>query len=266
MILLVWFYAALLALPIYFLIVSSAKSNAEIFGNGLALPSHWTLDNYVAAWNGVSMGQALLNSAFVVVIALAITIGLAVPASYAIARSKSKLGNIIRSYFSMGFLIPGFAALVPTVILAIWVGMFQTKLFLALFLPATALPLAVVLLSQYMMSIPHELEESAIIDGANRFQVLRHIYLPMSMPGIASVVILNFITFWNEYIFALILTGPSVQERTVQVALPMLKGANLIDYGLLSAGAVISVLPVFIAYAILQSRLEGAMAAGALKG
>lgn len=263
---LVWLYAALLALPIYFIVVSSSKTNSEIFNQGLSFPEQWSLSKYVEAWNGVSMYQALLNSLFVTVIALAITVALAVPAAYAIARSKSRLGTLIRSYFSLGFLIPGFAALVPTVILAIWIGMFQTKVFLALFLPATSLPLAVVLLSQYMMSIPADLEESATLDGANRFQVLMHVYLPMSMPGLVSVMVLNFITFWNEYIFALILTGPNVEERTVQVALPMLKGANMIDYGLLSAGAVISVVPVFIAYALLQSRLEGAMAAGAVKG
>jgi multiple sugar transport system permease protein len=136
-----------------------------------------------------------------------------------------------------------------------------------LYLPASAQPLAVILLTQFMRTVPAELEESATMDGAGRFRVLRSVYLPLTMPGIATVSILNFISFWNDYLYTLIITGLNPQLRTVQVALPTLQGnQGITDYALVCAGTVISVLPVFLVYAVLNRRMENALVQGALKG
>jgi multiple sugar transport system permease protein len=103
-----------------------------------------------------------------------------------------------------------------------------------------------------------------MIDGATRLQILRHIFIPIVIPGIASVAILNFLAFWNEYIFALVLTNDAT--RTVQVAVPALRDSRLIDYALLSAGIVIALVPVYLVYTVLQRRMQEAMLVGALKG
>ena len=189
------------------------------------------------------------------------------PAAYALARSRGRVATVFERVYALGFLIPGFAALVPTLLLAIELGMFHTREFMILYLPASAQPLAVILLTQFMRTVPAELEESATIDGAGRFRILTSVYLPLTMPGIATVSILNFISFWNDYLYTLIITGLNPQLRTVQVALPTLQGnQGITDYALVCAGTVISVLPVFLVYAVLNRRMENALVQGALKG
>ena len=262
---LVWFYALLLIVPLYYLLVTAFKSNIEIFDNPFALPSTWMFSNFPDAYDQADLGTALMNSAIVTVGAEILTLALAIPASYALARSKSRASGIIEKVFALGFLIPGFAALVPTVLLAIQLGLWQTRTFLILFLPATALPLSVILLTQFMRTIPPELEEAATMDGAGRFAVLTRIYLPLAMPGIVTVVILNFLAFWNEFLFALVILGLDADLRTAQVALPTLVSEASTQYGILAAGIVITLVPIYLLYIGLQRRMEDALTEGAVK-
>lgn len=262
---LVWLYALLLVIPIYFLVVSAFKNNSAIFNAPFALPTQFSFDNFAEAWTRVNMGAGLINSVLVTVVAEILTLVLAIPASYAIARSRGRIGGIVEKFFAAGFLIPGFAALVPTVLLAIAMGLFHTREFLYLFFPATVLPLSVILLTQFMRSVPPELEESAMMDGANRLRILWSIYVPIVVPGIATVAILNFLAFWNEFLFALILAGPDPDTRTVQVALPNLVSQTDTQYGVLLAGALITMIPVYVVYIILNRRLEDALLQGAVK-
>ncbi|BDZ42298.1 transporter [Paraoerskovia sediminicola] len=262
---LAWVYAALLAIPIYYIIVSAFKPNLAIFSEPFALPTSLSFENFATAWSRASLGTALANSLLITGVSAVLTLALAVPAAYGLARAKGRLGTAVERLFSLGFLIPGFAALVPTVLLAIAIGLFQTRLFVILFMPATALPLSVILLTQFMRTVPSELEESATLDGANRWAVLRHIYLPIATPGIATVTILNLLNFWNEYLFTLILGGPNPSVRTVQVALPTLVSQTSTDYGVLAAGTLITLVPVYLAYILLSRQMEDALLQGAVK-
>jgi multiple sugar transport system permease protein len=263
---LAWGYAALLALPLYYLVVSSFKDNTEIFTSAFGLPSRWSFQNYRDAWDYVSLGRALGNSALVTVGALALTVLVIVPAAFGLARSKGRLGMLVERSLALGFLIPGFAALVPTVLLAISLGLYQTRTFLILFYVGTSVPLSVVLVTQYMRTIPAELDDSARLDGANRLQVLARIYAPLAMPAIATVALLNFINIWNEYLIALVVAGPSEEVRTAQVALPTLVTNVAAEYGLLTAGTVLTLVPIYAAYLLLRRRMERALVSGALKG
>lgn len=262
---LAWFYALLLILPLYYLLTTSLKNNPEVFDHPFALPSQWLFENFANAWDLASLGSALGNSVLVTVGAEAITLALAFPAAYGLARSSGRTAAVVEKIFGLGFLVPAFAALVPTVLLAIELGMFQMQAFLILFLPATALPLSVILLTQFMRTIPPELEESAMMDGAGRWTVLWRIYVPMSAPGVITVAILNFLGFWNEYLFSLVILGPDPELRTVQVALPSLTSATMIQYGTLAAACLISLAPVYAVYIALQRRMENALVDGAVK-
>lgn len=262
----VWLYAAALALPLYFLIVSSFKDNTEIFQNGFGLPTTWHFDNFAVAWEKVELGTALVNSAIVTVLTLVFLVIVVVPASYGLARSTGVIGRLIERSFALGFLVPGFASIVPTVLLAIALGLYQTKTFLVLNYVAAAVPLSVILVTQYMRAIPHELDESARIDGANRLQILLRIYLPLVAPVLATVLLVNFINVWNEYLIALVIAGPSAEARTVQVALPILITRVSAQYGLLAAGSLITLVPVYLVYALLRRRMEDALISGATKG
>lgn len=263
---LVWLYGLLLVIPLYFMIISSFKNNLEIFNSPFAFPTDFSFTNFANAWNNAQMATALANSTLVTGISELLTLALAIPASYAIARGKGRAGRFVEGFFAAGFLVPGFAALVPTLLLAVALGLFHTREFLYLFFPATVLPLSVILLAQFMRSVPSELEESAMIDGASRVRILVSVYIPVVVPGIATVAILNFLTFWNEYLFSLILAGPDPDVRTLQVALPSLVSQTNAQYGELIAGALITMIPVYIVYIILNRRLEDALLQGALKG
>jgi multiple sugar transport system permease protein len=261
---LVWTYATLLGIPIYFVFISAFKDNIAIFDTPLAFPTSFSFNNFVEAWNTVKLGRGLINSLIVTTMSELVTIALALPAAYGIARSKGKVGAIVERFFALGFLIPAFAAMVPTLLLSIKLNMYHTLPFFSLFLSATTLPLSVILLAQFMRTIPTELEESAMLDGATRWQTLRFIYLPLTRAGIVLVVILNFLTYWNEYLFSLVLLGYDTSTRTVQVALPILI-TNSTQYGVLLAGTLISLIPVYIVYIFFHRKIEGALLAGSIK-
>ncbi|MYU13018.1 ABC transporter permease subunit [Streptomyces sp. SID8361] len=263
--LLVWTYAVLLIVPLYYFLASAFKSNEEIFAHPFALPSSFGFGNFRTAYDSADLGTAVANSALVTVLALVLTLLLALPAAFALARSTGRLASAMEKIFSLGFLIPTFAALFPTFLLAAATGLFHTRLFMVFLLPATAMPLSVVILVQFMRTIPREMEEAARMDGASTYAVLRHIYIPMCLPGVATVLLLNFLTFWNEYLYSLVIIGPDPEQRTVQVALPTLKAITGTDYGVLTAGTVLTLIPVWIVYTVLQKRMQEALVNGAVK-
>ncbi|GAA5153798.1 carbohydrate ABC transporter permease [Amycolatopsis dongchuanensis] len=263
---LAWIYAALLIVPFYYFVVSAFKSNDEIFESPLAFPGRWDFGNFATAIGQADLVLAVANSVLTTVGALVLTLLLALPASFALARSAGRLGRIVENVFALGFLIPSFAALFPTFLLAAALGLFHTRTFVVFLLPATALPLSVVILTSFMRTIPRELEEAASMDGASTLQVLRQVYLPICVPGIATVLLLNFLSFWNAYLYPLILTGPDTAQRTIQVALPTLKVDAGTDYGVLMAGTLFTLLPVYLVYTVLQRQMQRALVSGALKG
>lgn len=262
---LAWGYALLLLAPLYYLLVSAFKSNDQIFSRPFALPTSLSFKNFTHAFDSADLGLAVLNSALVTFFALLLTLLLAIPAAFALARATGRVGELVERVFSLGFLIPTFAALFPTFLLAAATGLFHTRLFMVLFLPATAMPLSVVILVQFMRTIPREMEEAARMDGAGTFAVLRHVYTPMCLPGIATVLLLNFLTFWNEYLYSLVIVGPDPAQRTVQVALPTLRALTGTDYGVLTAGTVLTLIPVWVVYTLLQKRMQQALVSGAVK-
>jgi multiple sugar transport system permease protein len=260
-----WAYGLVLAVPLYYLIITTSKSNVDIFNSPAALPSTWSLDNFFRAWDFAALPQAMGNSAFITGASEIVTLALALPAAYGLARAEGRLSRLVERVFAAGFLIPAFAALVPTALLAINIGLFYNPLFLVLFFPATQMPLSVLLLTQFMRSIPKDVEESAMMDGASRWAILWRIYTPMIVPGIVTVAVLNFLTFWNDYLFSLVILGTDTATRTVQVAIPTLIGQST-QFGVLAAANVISLIPVFVVYTLLQRRSENALVAGAVKG
>ena len=264
---LVVLYALTLVLPLYWLLISAFKPRLAILDKPFLPTFSSGFDHFVKVWKLLDMGTALLNSLYITAASLVLTLVLSIPAAYGLARSRGRTAMVMERIYALGFLIPGFAALVPTLLLAIHLGLFYQREFMILYLPASAQPLTVILLTQFMRTVPPALEESAMIDGAGRFRILRSVYLPLTVPGIASVTILNFISFWNEYLYTLVIVGVDPSLRTSQVALPTLQGnQGITDYALVCAGTVLSVLPVFIVYAILNRRMENALVQGALKG
>jgi multiple sugar transport system permease protein len=263
---LAWGYAALLVVPLYYFVVSAFKDNDAIFAAPLAPPTSLSLGNFTEALHSADLHLAIANSAIVTVLSLVLTVVLAVPAAFALARTTGRLGALVERLFGLGLLVPTFATLFPTFLLAAALGLFHTRTFMVLLLPATAMPVAVIILTQFMRSVPQELEEAARMDGASTWTVLVRIYVPIAVPGIATVVLLNFLDFWNEYLYSLVIIGPDTAQRTIQVALPTLQSLSGTDYGVLTAGTVLTFLPVWVVYTLLQRRMREALVSGAVKG
>lgn len=261
-------YAVTVLLPLYFVLLSSFKGNVEIFQNPLGWPETMDFGNYLRVQERVDALKAIGMSFGITTLALLIILVVSTVAAYGIARIASRfknqwLGLLAEAYFGLGFLIPAFSLLVPVFLLAARTGMLYDPLYLILFYVASNLSLSILMLSSHMRGIPRELEEAAEIDGASRLEILQYIIVPLSRSGIVTVLVLNFIAIWNEYIFALMLLDS--RFRTIQVAIPLLHTIHRVDYGLISAGVVAALIPVYIVFVLFQERVIQGMFAGGVK-
>jgi multiple sugar transport system permease protein len=258
-------YASLIIIPLFFVVISAFKDNPEIINKPLAFPTTFNFRKFIEAQQNVNLLRAIIISAIVTFGAELATLLIAFPASYAIARLETRLSIIAESIFSLGFLIPGLAILMPIYLMTARAGLLYNPLALIILYPALNLPLSMILLVSFMRKLPRELEESAVMDGGNVLQIIGYIFLPITMPGIVTVLVLNFINIWNEYLFALILMDSN--NRTIQLATALLRAnQRSVDYGIIAAGVVISMLPVIIAFVLFQEQIMKGMLAGAVKG
>jgi len=257
-------YAALIIIPLYFIIVSAFKDNSQIILTPLALPKALDFSKFIQTQVNVNVVRAGSISIFITTGAEALTLILAFPAAYAVARIQTRLSGVVESIFSLGFLIPSLAILMPIYMMTAKAGLLYHPIALVILYPAFNLPITMILLVGFIRKLPRELEESAVIDGANVFQIMFYIFFPICIPGIITVLVLNFINIWNEYLFALILMDSN--NRTIQLALALLRGnQRTIDYGLLAAGVLISLFPVFIVFVFFQEKIMQGLLAGAVK-
>jgi multiple sugar transport system permease protein len=259
-------YALIVITPVYYVLVSSFKNNTEIYNRPLNLPQTWTLEKFQTVQDQLNMVKAVGVSFVIIAGAEMINLSLGFLAAYAIARIPTRLSKIVETIFSAGFLIPIFAMLVPTYLLAVRVGLLYNPLALIFFLSASRLPLTVIILAARLHEIPREIEESAEIDGASRLQIILQIIFPMATSGVITVLIINFLSFWNEYLFAWILLSGNPNVRTVQMLVPLLRSVNSIDYGLVAAAVAMSLVPVLAVFLIFQERIVAGSASGSVKG
>jgi len=262
--LLSFIYVVVIVLPLYYVFVSAFKDNMGIFGAPLALPQTLNLTNFYKAEEVAVLSKAMSISLVVTVGAELLTLVLAFPAAYAIARIRTGLAPWVELIFAFGFLIPPLAMLVPVFLTIARLGLLYNPMALVLFYPATKLSVSILLLASYLRAVPVELEESAQLDGASRLQMILRIFFPLARPGVITVVVLNFIDFWNEYLFALVLL--SSKNRTLQIALTILKNDRLVNYGMIAAGVVMAVIPVYIVFIFFQEQIVRGLYVGAVKG
>jgi multiple sugar transport system permease protein len=257
-------YSALIIIPLYFVIISAFKDNTQIITTPLALPTSLSFQKFLQVQTNVNALRAGAITIGITIGAELLTLFLAFPAAYAIARISTRLAPVTEGIFSLGFLIPGLAILMPIYMMTAKAGLLYNPIALVIFYPALNLPLTLILLTGFMKKLPRELEESAVMDGGNVLQIIFYIFFPLCMPGIITVMVLNFINIWNEYLFALILMDSN--NRTVQLALALLRAnQRTVDYGLIAAGVLISMVPVLIIFIFFQDKIMSGMLAGAIK-
>lgn len=279
----IFIYLALITLaisiivPVAWVFLASIKENVEFYGNPWALPQgfHWT--NFVEAFEKARMGDYFLNSVFVTGMAITILLIVALPASYVLSRFEFKGRKLLKNLVRAGVFINISYIVVPIFLMLLeWdntlrnmmgFGFFlNNRLILALVYAATALPFTILLLSSYFETLPTDFEEAASIDGAGYFRTMFSVMIPMARPSIVTVILFNFLAFWNEYILALTLMPGGNQTLPVGLNNLMAAERSAANYGRMYAGMVIVMLPTLILYMLVQKRLTEGMTVGGVKG
>ncbi|CAM3798935.1 MULTISPECIES: carbohydrate ABC transporter permease [Paenibacillus] len=258
-------YAILTLYPLYWLFTSAFKSNQDFFTNPYGLPKEWMSENIFRAWELGNMGRAMLNSTVVTMISVALTILLSVLAAYVLSRFQFPFKKAVVVLFTTGLLIPIHSTLVPLFIMMKNIGLLDT--YGALILPYTAfeLPIAIFLSMAYMSSIPREIEEAAMIDGSGWWGIFGRMILPLCMPIVATISILAFLRFWNDFSFALVFINTQAL-KTLPLSLSLFSDGFGTDYALTMGAMAIAVIPTIVAYLILQEQIMKGMVAGSIKG
>ena len=265
--------------PVVWVFMASIKENSEFYQNPWALPAGFYWQNFVDAWQKASMGSYMLNSVIVTALALAILIIVALPAAYCLSRFRFKSRNFLNISFMAGLFINVNYIVVPIFLMLrdgdTWLKNLTGSTFLlnnlvvlAVVYAATALPFTIYLLSGYFATLPHDFEEAAYIDGASYFSAMVRIIFPMAKPSIITIILFNFLSFWNEYIISMTLMSSTSAPRTLPVGLLNLMQAqqSAAQYGTMYAGLVLVMLPTLILYICVQKQLTQGMTVGGLKG
>ncbi len=279
----IYFVLALLAVviivPVAWVFMASIKQNSEFYGNPWALPKGVFLQNFIDAWSGAKMGEYMINSVFVTALALVILLVVALPAAYCLARMKFRGRKFLNVAFMAGLFINVNYIVVPIFLMLRdgdnWFKSLLGSTFLlnnlfvlALVYAATALPFTIYLLSGYFATLAHDYEEAAYIDGAGYTTTMVKIIFPMAKPSIITIILFNFLSFWNEYIISMTLMNSAKGTRTLPVGLLNLMQAqqSAAQYGTMYAGLVLVMLPTLILYICVQKQLTQGMTVGGLKG
>lgn len=271
--------AIVIIIPVAWVFMASIKQNSEFMGNPWALPKGFYWQNFTDAWVKARMGEYFFNSIAVTVLALIILLVVALPAAYVLARYRFKGSKFWNIMFMGGLFINVNYIVVPIFLMfvegdKIARNMFGQTIFLnnifivALVYAATALPFTIYLLSGYFATLPMAYEEAAYVDGAGYFTTMIKIIMPMAKPSIITVILFNFLSFWNEYIIAMTLLTDPNGGKTLPVGLMnLMKAQNAAaQYGQLYAGLVMVMLPTLILYICVQKKLTQGMTLGGLKG
>ncbi len=245
---------------------SSFKTNRELFKSVWALPNIFSLTNYVKAWSIGHFNNLFTNSIIVTAISVFLAVLVSASASYSFSRLEFRTSKFMYILFIAGLAIPVPLIIIPLYILLSNMGIINTRIGLILAYIALIIPFSIFLLTEYMKTIPKEIEESALIDGCSEFIIFWRIILPLSMPGVITVSILNIFSIWNEFFLALVLVT-DVKKATVPLGLAKLQAAQNYggDWTTLFAGVIICIIPTVILFIIMQSRITSGLTAGAVK-
>ena len=252
--------------PFYWAIVSSLKSGSDLFTVDF-IPTAPEWANYVAVFREQPFARNILNSVFVAVSTVVLSLALAVAASYALGRIQFR-GRTMLLFVILGVsMFPQIAVLSGMFELIRVLGLYNNLLALTLSYMIFTLPFTVWVLTTFMRELPKELEEAAIVDGAKPFTIVTRVFLPLMGPALATTGLLAFIAAWNEFLFALTFTLTG-EMRTVPVAIALISGASAYElpWGNIMAASVIVTVPLIVLVLIFQRRIVSGLTAGAVKG
>ncbi len=250
--------------PFVWMLLTSIKPNADLSQFPVRyLPSSTTFEHYQTLIQRTSFPVNLLNSLVIACGAVVLGLAASVPAAYSFSRFRFRGRRMLMTSFLVINMFPIVLLIIPLFVLMRTLGLIDTFIGVIIGHSTFSIPFSIWMLVSYFNAIPKDLDEAATIDGASRLQTIRLVVLPLVMPGIVTTAIYVFITSWNEYLFAMMLSGETV--RPVTVALQLFIGEFTVQWGVLTAGGTIIALPVTILFLFVQKRLVGGLTAGAVK-
>ena len=245
------FVALLFLFPVYVLVTLSFKSTPEISGGGLGLPSGLETSNYSQAWNVAHLGAALLNSTIITGLGLVVLVAVGSTASYYLARKQSRLSYGLYILFLLGIILPFQLALVPLYRMVKDAGLLGSYTSMVIFYTGLQMPFTIFLYTGFLRALPREYGEAALVDGATHWQSFRRVTFPLLRPITGTVIILNAVFIWNDFLTPLIYLGGSPNE-TIPVVVYQFVGQYVSNWGYIFAAVVLATLPMLLLFLLLQ--------------
>lgn len=259
----------LIIIPFIWMVIMSFRTTGEILSNPYGLPTSLNFDNYAELLFSprIAFYRYFYNSVVVTVGSLFLTLAVSTLAGYAFGRSRYRFRfrTAVFSSLLLAMMLPPQIQYLPQFQMMTEYGLLNTHLSLILLYTASALPVSTYLMATFFAELPDELEDAAYIDGCGDLKTFYRVMLPLARPAVSTVLLVNFLNFWNELLLAVtMITRPEM--RTLPAAMMLFVGENSSDYAMASASLVVAMLPVLIIYLALSDRFIEGLTAGALKG
>lgn len=256
--------AVIMIYPLFVMVTSSFKTNAEIFSSPLSLPTHFSTANLEKVWSETNFVRYLANSVGITAASVALILLSSTLAGYAIARYRFRLSSLVLMFFLSGMTVPLKLAIIPLFIQLDTLGLVDSYLGLVLVYVAMGIPSAVFIMTGFLRTLPRELEESARMDGASELRIMWSIMLPLARPALVIVAIQNAVPIWNDFFFPLVLIT-SDNLKTLPQGLTVFVGEFTTDWGVLFTGLTLAALPITLLYIVLSKQFISGITQGAVK-
>ncbi len=258
------FFLILNIFPLIWVVMSSFKTNREILSFALSIPENPSFINYLSVLQEPGMIQAFINSTVATVVSVVLNVILCYLGAYAISRFHFRFLKVTLMLLSFGLLIPINSALLPIKMTMDGLHLSNSVIGLGILYAAVQIPMSVMILSTHVSGIDKAIDEAARIDGASNLRVAVSIIGPIAKPGIVTIVILQAVYSWNEFLFALTLISDQ-SKKTIQIIIRNFLGMYQSDYGALFAGVVMAIIPMVLVFVIFQNKVIEAFTAGSVK-
>ena len=252
--------------PLYWMFLTSFKTEGEFFVNRFGLPSNFILDNYIQAWGRGDFTLFFRNSIFVSLMSLAMMIGFSAMSAFALTRYDFKSSKKVLFYFIIGQMLTAQVLLIGVYLVVLFLNIHDTLPGLSLVYVASGIPFTIFFLTGFFRTIPRELYEAAEIDGYNDFRIFTAVAIPLAVPGLATAFIIQFLFVWNEFPLALIIVSTRTLTTLPVGIFRVVNDMYFASNTLATAGLSIAVIPIILFYAVFQRQVRAGLTAGALKG
>ena len=258
--------SALSAFPVIWMILMSTRPNVEVFSiPPTIIPKKFTPQTYIQVLSNSTYMRFFFNSYIVGLMVTLVSIIVATFAGYGFSRFKFRGSGLMNVFIVTTQMVPPITLLIPYFAMIVTINLYDTYGGLIVTYASFSLPYAILMMTAYFNTIPRELDEAAIVDGASRFRVLCSVVLPAAIPGIISTGVYTFLLAWNEFLFALTLTR-STNMRTVPVGISILMGEHAYNWNTMMSISILGSIPVLLIFVIAQKYFISGLAAGAVKG